>query len=378
MLVTAESVTAGHPDKLCDQISDAILDAMLDADPDSRVACETAITLGTVFILGEVTCKGYVEIPALVRSVICDVGYNYADLGFDGNTCGVMTSIQRQSPNIARGVNHPVEKVAGSVDKFDELGAGDQGIVVGYACNETPNYMPLAAQLANELSMELTSIRRCGMMPSLRPDGKTQVTLRYTDGHPFAESIVIAAQHEDYGVDPDVFAAQINSFVVGPVLAKYGLLCKKLVVNGTGAFTIGGPASDTGFTGRKIIVDGYGPVCAHGGGAFSGKDPTKVDRSGAYMARHVARSLVAAHYCEEAEVRVAYVIGAAHPLSIQVIEQGVFSPVLTKVVEDTFDFRPAAIIERFGLVSRIGWRYQQTSVGGHFGREFPWESITQL
>jgi S-adenosylmethionine synthetase len=356
---------------------------MLDVDPDARVACEVAANMGVVFVLGEITCKGYVEIAPLVRDVICRVGYDRPELGFDGHTCGVVTSIKPQSPNIAQGVDRGKWR-----DKYDRLGAGDQGIVVGFACNETFSYMPLVTQLANEISCALANVRHFDRVhgkwfPHLRPDGKTQVTLRYENGFPIEVSkVVIAAQH-DPDIDEELFGDQMFSFVVEPVLARYNLLCKQTTINGTGAFVIGGPVSDTGFTGRKIIVDSYGPVCTHGGGAFSGKDPTKVDRSGAYMARHVAKCLVAAQLCEEAEVRVAYCIGNPNPLSIQVLtgSNGVreYVPDLTKLVEQTFDFRPAAIIERLGLVERNGWKYQHTATGGHFGRkEFPWEDITEL
>jgi len=376
-LVASESVTEGHPDKLCDQISDAVLDAIIAQDPFARVASETAITNGLVLVAGEITTKCYVDVQGIARRVIRDAGYTHPEYGFDWQSCGVLVSIREQSPNIALGVDRSQEAKSESKDDFDKLGAGDQGMMIGYACDETPEFMPLPIVLAHRLCQRLAQVRKEGILPYLRPDGKSQVVVEYEGDKPVrVDSVVIAAQH-----DPDIPNIQddILKHVILLIIPNH-LLDKstRILVNATGQFVVGGAVSDTGLTGRKIIVDTYGGVVRHGGGCFSGKDPTKVDRSASYMARYAAKNLVAAGLAKKLEIQVAYSIGVAHPLAISVDTFGtgkVGDDKLLDIIKRSFDFRPAAIIERFGLRCPI---YRQTACYGHFGRddvELPWEKI---
>jgi S-adenosylmethionine synthetase len=372
VLFTSESVTEGHPDKLCDQVSDGMLDECLRQDPDSRVACETATTTGTVFVAGEITTKAYVDVVRLVREVVKEIGYTNADYGFDYRTCGVITSIKEQSGEIAQGVDHALESREG--DDPDELGAGDQGMMFGFAVRETPELMPLPITLAHGLARQLAKVRKDATLPYLRPDGKTQVTVEYHRGVPKrAHTVVIAAQH-DPGIDYQRLVAEIREHVIRPVVGEWLDARTRYIVNGTGAFTIGGPMGDAGLTGRKIIVDSYGGYARHGGGAFSGKDPTKVDRSAAYAARYVAKNVVKAGLADRFEVQIAYVIGVARPISLNVETFGtgrVSDEKIRALIDEHFDFRPGAIIDRFGLRRPI---YRQTASYGHFGRpELPWE-----
>ena len=373
---TSESVTEGHPDKICDQISDAVLDAILEKDPEARVACETAVTTGLVLVMGEITTNCYVDIPKIVRKTIVDIGYDRAKYGFDGTTCGVITSIDEQSSDIAIGVDKSYEAKKANSSELD-TGAGDQGMMFGFACDETPELMPLPISLAHKLSYQLTKIRKDGVVDYLRPDGKTQVTVEYEGNVPKrVDTIVISTQHS-----PDVSSEQIEKdmlkYVVEPVVDK-SLLDEntKYYVNPTGRFVIGGPNGDSGLTGRKIIVDTYGGYACHGGGAFSGKDPSKVDRSAAYAARYVAKNIVAAGLAKKCEVQLAYAIGVASPVSILVDidnESGTDADKLTEVVKEVFDLRPTAIIRELGLKKPI---YKQTASYGHFGRtdiDLPWE-----
>jgi S-adenosylmethionine synthetase len=379
MLITSESVTEGHPDKLCDQISDAILDAILAEDPLARVACETMVTTGLVVVMGEITTGCYVEIPDIVRKVIREVGYTRAKYGFDYETCGVMVSIKEQSRDIALGVNSALEARGGeSIDDDKEmLGAGDQGMMVGFACNETPELMPLPISLAHKLCRRLAQMRKEKILPYLRPDGKSQVTVEYSHGVPRrVDSVVIGAQHDD-AVSIEVIRRDIPEQVIKAVIPA-SLLDERTryYINPTGRFVVGGPMADTGTTGRKILVDTYGSVARHGGGCFSGKDPTKVDRSAAYMARYAAKNIVAAGLADRLELHVAYSIGVARPLSIFIETFGtakVDDGLILDLVKKHFDFRPGALIETLKLRRPI---YRQVAAYGHFGRDdldLPWE-----
>lgn len=374
---TSESVTEGHPDKMADQISDSILDAILAKDKNARVACETLVMTGMVHVVGEISTTCYVDIPHIVRETIRDIGYTRAKYGFDCDTCGVLVSLDEQSPDIAMGVDDALEKKEGNTDKFDTIGAGDQGMMFGYATNETDDYMPLPISLAHRLARRLAKVRKDGTLPYLRPDGKTQVTVEYEDGKPVRiDTIVISAQHS-----PEVGREQIESdlleFVIKPELPE-GLFDDKtkLFINPTGRFVIGGPQGDSGLTGRKIIVDTYGGMARHGGGAFSGKDPTKVDRSAAYAARYVAKNVVAAGLADKCEIQLAYAIGVARPVSIHVETFGtgkVPNEKIVELIEKNFDLRPAGIIAMLDLQRPI---YKQTAAYGHFGRndlDLPWE-----
>jgi S-adenosylmethionine synthetase len=384
-LFTSESVTEGHPDKLADQISDAVLDAMMALDPQSRVACETLVTTGVVFVSGEITIEsGYVDIPSIVRETVVDVGYTDARFGLDGYTCGVITAIQEQSPDIAMGVDHALEERAEhSTDALDVLGAGDQGMMFGYACRDTDELMPLPIALAHRLSKRLADVRKAGVVPYLRPDGKSQVSVEYDHGRPVrVHTVLISAQHREEVDVETLLRPDIKSEVIDPVLREFPDLDTqgvRVLVNPTGRFEIGGPKADTGLTGRKIIVDSYGGMAPHGGGAFSGKDPTKVDRSAAYMARYVAKNVVAAGLADRCQLQVAYAIGTAHPVSLMIEAFGteeVDVATLTRAVWDTFDFRPAAIIRDLDLRRPI---YRETAAYGHFGRkEFPWEATDRV
>ncbi|GAA0990708.1 MULTISPECIES: methionine adenosyltransferase [Nocardiopsidaceae] len=380
-LFTSESVTEGHPDKMADQISDAILDAMLTHDPRSRVAVETLITTGQVHIAGEVTTQTYVDIPAIVREKILRIGYDSSAKGFDGDSCGVNVSIDAQSPDIAQGVDTAYEaRVENEDDALNRQGAGDQGLMFGYANRETPELMPLPIKLAHSLSERLAAVRRNGTVPYLRPDGKTQVTVEYEGQVPVRlDTVVVSSQHSaDINLE-EMLAPDIREHVIEPVVAAFGLESDnyRLLVNPTGRFEIGGPMGDAGLTGRKIIVDTYGGYARHGGGAFSGKDPSKVDRSAAYATRWVAKNIVAAELAERAEVQVAYAIGKAHPVGVFIETFGtetVAPELIEKAVKEVFDLRPAAIVRDLDLLRPI---YSATAAYGHFGRELPeftWES----
>ena len=383
-LFSSESVTEGHPDKLADQISDAVLDAMLAKDPNSRVACETLVTTGVVFVSGEITTEGYVDIPSVVRNTVVEVGYTDARFGLDGYTCGVITAIQEQSPDIAIGVEHALEeREEHSQDALDMLGAGDQGMMFGYACHETDELMPLPIALAHRLARRLSDVRKAGIVPYLRPDGKSQVSVEYVDGKPTrVDTVLISAQHREEVDVETLLRPDVEAEVIDPVLREFPELTTdgvRVLVNPTGRFEVGGPKADTGLTGRKIIVDSYGGMAPHGGGAFSGKDPTKVDRSGAYMTRYVAKNVVAAGLADKCLLQVAYAIGTAHPVSMMVDTSGTeqVDPVkLQEAIWDIFDFRPAAIIRDLDLARPI---YQETAAYGHFGRkEFPWEATDRV
>ena len=380
-LFTSESVTEGHPDKICDQISDAILDAMLEQDPNSRVAVETMVTTGLVHVAGEVTTAGYVEIPRLVREKVQEIGYTSSDIGFDGASCGVSISIGQQSPDIAQGVDTGFEtREGGSVDRFDAQGAGDQGIMFGYATNETKTLMPTAIHISHRLSERLASVRKSGEVSFLRPDGKTQVTVGYEGTTPKTiEAVVLSTQHNPGVSHSDIVDAMRES-VINPILEQTGLDYSgvKLFINPTGTFVVGGPMGDAGLTGRKIIVDTYGGASRHGGGAFSGKDPSKVDRSAAYALRHVAKNVVAAGLADRVEVQVAYAIGVARPVGLYVETFGtgkVSDDAIVAAINEVFDLRPKAIIESLQLLRPI---YSKTAAYGHFGRELPeftWEAL---
>jgi S-adenosylmethionine synthetase len=382
-LFSSESVTEGHPDKLADQISDAILDALLSVDPNSRVACETLVTTGLVVVAGEITTDGYVDIPAVVRRTVTEIGYTDAKFGLDGDTCGVVTSIQEQSADIAVGVDHALEeRQAHSHDDLDHLGAGDQGMMFGYACRETEELMPLPIAMAHRLARRLADVRKAGIVPYLRPDGKSQVSIRYEDGKPVAvDTVLISAQHREEVDVETLLAPDVTAEVIDPVLREFDLDASdvRILVNPTGRFEIGGPKADTGLTGRKIIVDTYGGYAPHGGGAFSGKDPTKVDRSAAYMARYVAKNVVAAGLADKCQLQVAYAIGTAHPVSLMIETFGtatVDPDRLRAALIELYDFRPAAIIRNLDLRRPI---YRETAAYGHFGRkEFPWEATDRV
>jgi len=382
---TSESVTEGHPDKMADQISDAILDSIIAEDPNCRVAVETLLKTGIVMVVGEITTNTYVEIPEIVRETIKNIGYTRAKYGFDYETCGVVTSIGRQSPNIAQGVNKSYEARAGNgyEDEIDSIGAGDQGMMFGFACTETPEYMPLPIQLAHQLAHRLSEVRKAGILPYLRPDGKTQVTVLYENGKPVSvDTIVVACQHKP-GIDIDAqIAPDIKELVIRPIIPEQYISKKlKLFVNPTGEFTIGGPMGDTGLTGRKIIVDTYGGYARHGGGCFSGKDPSKVDRSASYAARYVAKNLVASGVADKIEIEVAYAIGVAHPVSIMVETFGTENVDKSKIeaaVREIFDLRPGAIVRDLDLLRPI---YKKTAAYGHFGRhdrDFCWEKLDKV
>jgi S-adenosylmethionine synthetase len=377
LMFTSESVTEGHPDKLCDQVSDAVLDACFEQDPYSRVACETATKTGVVVLLGEITTQAFVNFDDLVRKVVKEIGYDSSDKGFDGNTCAVLSAIASQSPDIDMGVSKSMEAKGGDKDEIDSIGAGDQGMMFGFACNETPTLMPMPIYLAHKLCRRLSELRKDDTLPWLRPDGKSQVTVEYSHGKPKRiDTVLISTQHS-----PDISHAEIREQVIEHVIMPSmpdGMADKdlKVFVNPTGRFVIGGPMGDAGVTGRKIIVDTYGGMGRHGGGAFSGKDPTKVDRSAAYAARYAAKNVVAAGLAERCEIQVAYAIGVAHPLSVNVetFDTGkVDDEMIARLILEHFDLRPGAIIRDLNLRRPL---YRKTAAYGHFGRddiEFPWE-----
>ncbi len=382
-MMTSESVTEGHPDKLCDRISDAILDAILAEDPMARVACETMATTGLVVVMGEITTKCYADIPSIVRQTVREIGYTRAKYGFDYETCGVIVSVKEQSPDIAMGVDESFEvKEKQKQNEKDTLGAGDQGMMVGFACNETPEFMPLPISLAQKLARQLAKVRKDKTLPYLRPDGKSQVTVEYEYGIPKrVQAVVIAAQHDNV-VQLSELRKDIIETVIKPIIpAQYLDYETKYFINATGRFVVGGPMGDCGLTGRKIIVDTYGGIGRHGGGCFSGKDPTKVDRSGCYMARYVAKNLVAAGLADRLELQVAYSIGVAHPLSVSPETFGtakVDESLISELILKHFDFRPGAIIETLDLRRPI---YKETSAYGHFGRDdidAPWERLDKV
>ncbi len=382
---TSESVTEGHPDKMADQISDTVLDALLDQDPMSRVACETLLTTGLVVVAGEISSNAVIDVTALVRETVCDIGYDADDKGFNGNSCAVLVSLDKQSPDIAQGVDAAYELRTGSggEDMRNAQGAGDQGMMFGYACDETPDLMPLPIWLSHRLSQRLTQVRRLGSLPYLRPDGKTQVSVSYEDGRPVSiDTVLISTQHQS-GIDlQTLLVPDVTEQVIQPMLpSDLDTEHVSILINPTGRFELGGPHADTGLTGRKIIVDTYGGMARHGGGAFSGKDPSKVDRSAAYAARWVAKHVVAAGAARRCEVQVAYAIGVAHPVSLLVETFGTEAVDPAKIaacVEELFDLRPAAIIEELELRRPI---YRGTAAYGHFGRgekEFTWETTGKV
>lgn len=382
-LFTSESVTEGHPDKICDRVSDAILDAIIAQDKNARVACETFATTGVVTVMGEITTSADVDIPATVRRVICDIGYDNAEKGFDGNTCAVMTSIDKQSSDIALGVDNSLELKNGVEDIYNQHGAGDQGMMFGFACNDTETYMPISIALAHKLALRLTEVRKNGTLPYLRADGKTQVTVEYDENNNVKrlDAIVVSSQHSA-DVEIETLRADIKKYVIDEIVPT-DLVDDdtKYYINPTGRFVIGGPQGDTGLTGRKIIVDTYGGCAKHGGGAFSGKDPTKVDRSACYMARYAAKNVVAAGLADKCEIQLAYAIGVAKPMSVNIntFGTGKYSDeVIANAVDKVFDFRPAAIIDKLDLRRPI---YEKTCNYGHFGREdadFTWEKTDKV
>ncbi|NLM41894.1 MAG: methionine adenosyltransferase [Firmicutes bacterium] len=383
-IFTSESVTEGHPDKVCDQISDAVLDAILGQDPQARVACETAITTGLVLVFGEISTECYVDIPNVVRDVVREIGYDRAKYGFDADTCAVLTSIEEQSPDIALGVNQALEKRQGQEDdELSQVGAGDQGLMFGYATDETPAFMPMPIELAHQLARRLAEVRKTGILPYLRPDGKTQISIIYDEDHrPVAvDNVVVSAQHHP-DIDQATLSEDLYKHVIEAVIPKE-LFTKdtKVLINPTGRFVVGGPKGDAGLTGRKIIVDTYGGCARHGGGAFSGKDPTKVDRSASYAARHVAKNIVAAGLARRVEVQVAYAIGVAKPVSLHVDTFGtgvVPDYEIEQLIRRHFDLRPAAIIRDLDLRRPI---YRQVAAYGHFGRldlDLPWERLNKV
>ena len=377
VLFTSESVTEGHPDKLADQISDSVLDAIMAQDPEGRVACETLVTTGQVHVVGEISTKCYIDIPRIIRDTVAKIGYTKAEYGFDANTCGILVSIDEQSADIALGVDKALEAKEGDMDPIDAIGAGDQGMMFGYATNETPEYMPLPIALAHKLTRRLAEVRKSGELKWLRPDGKSQVTVVYEDGKPvYVDTVVISTQHDE-AVDLATIRKDMIEKVIKEIVPAELLRAEtKYFVNPTGKFVIGGPHGDSGLTGRKIIVDTYGGWARHGGGAFSGKDPTKVDRSAAYAARYVAKNIVAAGLADRVEIQLAYAIGVAHPVSIMVETFGtgkVDEEKIVELVKKTFDLRPAGIIKMLDLRRPI---YRQTAAYGHFGRtdvDLPWE-----
>ncbi|APM40987.1 methionine adenosyltransferase [Clostridium kluyveri] len=381
-LFTSESVTEGHPDKMCDQISDAILDAILEQDPQGRVACETATTTGMVLVMGEISTNCYIDIPKIVRKTIREIGYTRAKYGFDCDTCAVLSSIDEQSSDIAMGVNESLEAKVGKMEKVDAIGAGDQGMMFGFATNETPEYMPMPINLAHKLSKRLSQVRKEGILDYLRPDGKTQVTIEYEGNKPVrVDTIVVSTQHDEF-VTKEQIEKDIIKNVIEPVVPPEFLDSNtKYFINPTGRFVVGGPQGDSGLTGRKIIVDTYGGYGRHGGGAFSGKDPTKVDRSAAYAARWVAKNLVAAGVADKLEIQIAYAIGVAEPVSINVDTFGtekISEKKIIDIVNKVFDLRPAVIIRELELRRPI---YRQAAAYGHFGRtdiDLPWEKLNKV
>lgn len=382
-LFTSESVTEGHPDKLADQISDAILDAIMEKDPQGRVAAETMVTTGLVLVCGEITTECYVDIPRLVRDKVKEIGYTRAKYGFDGETCAVLSSIDEQSPDIARGVNQALETRGKEVaNSYDLIGAGDQGLMFGFACNETPELMPMPISLAHKLAQRLAAVRKQGLLKYLRPDGKTQVSVAYCNGRPsHLQTVVVSAQHSEAvtleEIEKDIIEHVIREIVPADLIMPE----TRFLINPTGRFVVGGPQGDAGLTGRKIIVDTYGGYAAHGGGAFSGKDPTKVDRSASYAARHAAKNIVAAGLADKCQLQVAYAIGVSNPVSLMVETFGTEKipvPVIEELIRKHFDLRPAAIIENLDLRRPI---YQQVAAYGHFGRpelDLPWEKLDKV
>lgn len=381
-LFTSESVTEGHPDKMADQISDAILDAIMEKDPMARVACETFLTTGMALIAGEISTKCYVDMPKIVRETIKGIGYTNATYGFDCNTSAVLTSIDEQSPDIAMGVDKALEAKNGEIDEVDAIGAGDQGMMFGYATNETDSFMPLPIYLAHELVKRLTHLRKSGEIPYILPDGKSQVTVEYEDNKPLrVDAVVVSTQHKGEATLEQIRQDVIEKVIKPVIPTEFLDADTKFFINPTGRFVIGGPQGDTGLTGRKIIVDTYGGMARHGGGAFSGKDCTKVDRSGAYAARHVAKNVVAAGLADRCEVQLAYAIGVAYPVSVLVDTFGtnkVPEEKIVKAVQDNFDLRPAGIIRDLNLRQPI---YKQVAAYGHFGRtdlDLPWEKLDKV